>query len=92
MKKTLLLVLLISCSLWTVAQETVADETTLTELKSSVKIETDNDSIFKLTLQAIRPRSYSVTFKKDRHGDYTHHVLYYSKEDIDRIKNWFSKL
>jgi hypothetical protein len=92
MKKTLLLVLLISCSLWTVAQETIADETTLTEMKSGFKVETDNDSIFKLTLQAIRPRSYTVTFKKDRYGEYQHVILYYKPEDLDRIRNYFKTL
>lgn len=93
MKKLLTsLVLIVACNLWASSQELVADETTLTELKSSVKIETDNDSIFKLTLKAIRPRSYSVTFKTDRHGEYTHHVLYYKPEDLDKIKKWFAKL
>lgn len=93
MKKLInLFVLVVSCNLFTMGQETVADETTLTEMKSGFKIETDNDSIFKLTLKAIRPRSYSVTFKTDRHGEYTHHVLYYKPEDLDKIRNYFKTL
>lgn len=92
MKKTIITVLIVVSSLWVTAQETIADETTLTEMKSGYKVETDNDSVFKMTLQNLKPRSYTVTFKKDRYGEYQHVVLYYKKEDIADIRKWFAKL
>ena len=94
MKKTitLTLVLIVCCNLFTMSQEVIADETTLTELKSGYKVETDNDSIFRMTLKELKPRSYTVSFKKDRYGEYQHVVLYYRKEDIDNIRKYFKTL
>lgn len=89
---TLTLVMILACNMWAISQETIADETTLTEMKSGFKVETDNDTIFKMTPQAIKPRSYTVTFKKDRYGEYAHCVLYYRPEELEKIKKYFAKL
>ena len=70
--------------------ENLADETTLTWLKNSAKIETDNEKVFMklLTTHQQLLKRYTCTWKKDRHGSYKHYAIYLNKEDAEIVKSW----
>lgn len=90
-----MLLLLIGFSIQTFAQsKLVADETTLTQLKASVKVETSNETIFKLLTESFTGEGYkySVTIKRDRTGLYKCYTIPFKLVDAERVNQFFDKL
>lgn len=93
MKQLLLSALL----LWAISaqsQTLIADETTIEETKTSVKISTSNDSIAVRLIRDFESKlsRYTVSYKKDRYGKYKEYVMYWpvemKEELIVKAKNY----
>lgn len=90
--KGLLMVLCLSVSLTVFCQETkkmVADETTLTDLVKSVKIETVNEEIYgKLITEEVNALKYvTIHYLPSRK-----YVLYFKPEEREALMKFFEKL
>lgn len=72
----------------------VADETFMKRLKSSVKIETSNEAIFKLLTESFTGEGYkySVTVKRDRMGLYRSYSIPFKLEDVEKLNQFFIKI
>lgn len=72
----------------------VADETELVMLKSSFKIETSNETIFKLIEKEFNGLGfkYTATVKSDRSGLYRAYSVPFKMVDLDRVKEFIKKL
>ncbi len=72
----------------------VADETTITQLKASVKVETSNETVFKLLTESFTGEGYkySVTIKRDRTGLYKCYTIPFKLVDADKVNQFFVKL
>lgn len=69
--KKLLITLAFTLTMFCVnAQSLIADETTIKELKASIKIETSNEAIFNLILKNFEIKKYTVEILSDRAGVY----------------------
>jgi hypothetical protein len=68
----------------------LADETTITYVKTVAKIECCNESIAKSILQKWEQliTHYNYSRKKDRHGIYKQYNIYLNKEDAQYIVKW----
>jgi len=72
----------------------VADETELVMLKSSFKIETSNETIFKLMEKEFNGIGfkYTATIKGDRAGLYRTYSIPFKMLDLDRVKNLLNRI
>lgn len=89
------IILLISLAGYSQTTKTlVADETELVILKSSFKIETSNETIFKLIEKEFTGAGfkYTATVKHDRSGIYKSYSVPFKMTDIDRVKEFIKKL
>lgn len=90
MKQLFFISLFILIGWETECQALIADETTIEETKTTVKIETCNDSI---AVRFIHSKEsdlsrYTVAYKKDRHGRYKVYTFYFpigKKEELIRF-------
>lgn len=71
----------------------VADETELVQLKASFKIETSNETVFKLILSDLKEvvTKYTVTIKKDRSGAYNMYSIPFKQSDIEKVREFLAK-
>lgn len=71
------------------AKRLVADETTWTDLKKSIKIETVNETIYAQLLAETESALKYVTihYKPGKKYD-----LYFEPEEREQLTNWFDKL
>lgn len=94
MKKLLLTLALALTMCYVSAQTVIADETTLTELKASIKIETSNEAIFSALLKDFKDEltKYTVSFKKDRTGAYKLYTIPFKREQSEKLKQFFRNL
>lgn len=74
------------------AQSLITDETTIKELKASIKIETSNETIFSLILKEFDIKKYTVEFLSDRQGSYRSYTISFKKEDADKVKQFFNRI
>lgn len=76
------------------AQTVIADETTLTELKANIKVETSNEAIFSALLRDFKDEltKYTVSFKKDRTGAYKLYTIPFKREQSEKLKQFFRNL
>jgi len=100
MKKNLLIIVFLVISLMGAftlkasAQDStkvlLADETTISYIKTVAKIECCNESIAKVILQKWEQliTRYNCTRKKDRHGVYKQYNIYLNKDDAQLIVKW----
>ena len=72
----------------------VADETELVTLKSSFKVETSNETIFKLLQAELKDimLKYSVSVKHDRKGSYNLFIIPFKAVDLKRVNDFFVKI
>jgi len=72
----------------------IADETTMTQLSASVKIETSNERIFKLITDKFGSilTGYSVKFKKDRAGAYKEYSIPFKNEYSAKVLEFVKSL
>lgn len=72
----------------------VADETELVTLKSSFKIETCNDAIFKLIQKEFTSLGfkYTATVKSDRKGLYTMYSVPFKQTEFEKVREFLKKL
>lgn len=72
----------------------VADETTLTELKASIKIETSNATIFNKIWSKFKPtnKRYSVEVKQDRQGEYLQYTIPFKTEQRAEVETYLKSL
>lgn len=72
----------------------VADETTLTYLKASVKLETSNEVVFGKILAYFKGelKKYTVEFKSDRSGLYKSYTVPFKNEDIAKVETFIKTL
>lgn len=70
-------------------KKTIATETTISDMKTSVKIITSSDANFKRILAdfAEKVTRYMVTYKTDRKGRYREYVVYFKTEDKAEVVN-----
>lgn len=85
--KTIIVSLFLALSFPALAQ---TSDAVIKELKTSVKVTTDNDSLFLHLTRTLRDNvlNYNVAFKKDRHGKYRQYAIYWPlefKEEIEKI-------
>lgn len=68
----------------------IADETTLTYLKTGAKIITFSESAFQaISLKWGEQFKYiHIYYKNDRHGGYKEYVIYLSTQLANEIKGW----
>lgn len=98
MKKLKLLVVLMMLSLATIAQTKtktlLVDETELIMLKSSFRVETCNDQVFKLVLDKFKKEGfkYTVSIKKDRAGYYSLYSIPFKMAELDIVKEFFEQI
>jgi len=72
----------------------LADETTMTELAASVKIQTSNAKIFGLLTSKFGSiiKGYSVKIKKDRKGEYTEYSIPFKKDVAPQVITYLKSL
>lgn len=92
--RLLILFLLIGFSGMAQEKKVVADETTLTQLKASVKVETTNETVFKAICDTFKGEGfkYTVTTKKDRQGLYSAYQINFKNEEREQVLQFFEKL
>lgn len=91
------LLILLSCvSYKSLAQNKtlVADETELVSLKSSYKVLTSNEAVFKLICGAFKSEGfkYTVSYKKDRQGLYIEYSIPFKSTDKQRLDEFFKTI
>lgn len=96
MKKLLICLALFTASFASYSQDKnklIADETTITDLKTSVKIDCSNEIISKKIIAQFQDKlnGYNVKFKKDRKGNYTEYSFYFKAEFKNEIVSTISK-
>lgn len=74
------------------AQSLIADETTIKELKASIKIETSNETIFSMLIKEFAVKKYTVELLSDRAGSYRCYSISFKREEGDKLKQFFRNL
>lgn len=72
----------------------IADETSIVELKSSIKVETSNDTVFKAITETFEDylTKYTVTYKKDRKGVYIEYSIPFKSEQSAEVEKFLKSL
>jgi len=72
----------------------IANETTMTELAASIKIQTSNEKIFNLITAKYGSimKSYSVKVKKDRAGTYQEYSIPFKKDIAQPVIDYIKSL
>lgn len=72
----------------------VADETTLTETKTTVKVVTSNETIWKYLITKYKSNfsKYTVEFKRDRKGDYNEYTIPFKIEQLPEVEEFLRSL
>ena len=72
----------------------IADETTISQLKASVKVETSNETVFKLICASFKDEGfkYTATIKRDRTGLYTVYAIPFKNDQLPKVLQFFEKI
>lgn len=91
--KKLFITLALAVAMFTAQSQTlVADETTIKELKASIKIETSNETIFSMLIKEFAVKKWTTEILTDRAGSYRSYTFSFKKEDADKVKQFFTRI
>lgn len=91
--KKLLITLAFTLTMFCVnAQSLIADETTIKELKASIKIETSNETIFSMLIKEFAVKKWTTEILVDRKGAFKSYTISFKSIEVDKLKQFFRNL